>query len=317
MAESYRVLGLDLRADFPLPGLVPEVGDDALPAVAVSIIAAGRLEASWSGGATPGRWRGLLGDGERFEIERGREGDLLFHYGARARFHLGADGRSLSCCPLDIDGPGWTRALLTKVLPGVAIANGHEALHAAAVADDRGAILILAPSGGGKSTLALELARRGFRFFADDVVVLGHRAGDRVEAHPGGPFVNLPPRGGLAAAPPHAVLDSGPLKSWVAIDGAATQPAPVRALVRLERTGGGMLGAWPIGASPVPLAPFMLGLPDDEGRDARRFAVYSDLVGSAPMIRLTGGAGNSPADLAEALLRSPALADVATSGVAS
>jgi hypothetical protein len=301
MAERFSLFGLELCADFPLPCLVPSEGNGR-PEVRLSLVSSAHLEAAWSGRVVPGRWRGLLGDGEPFEIERGRAGDLLFAYGGRARFHLSADARALACCPADVSDRAWLRALVTKVLPNVAIANGYEALHASAVGDERGAILILAASGGGKSTLALELARRGFSFLADDVVVLGH--GERgVEAHPAGPFVNLPPRGARDALTPHILLDPGPLKQWVAVEGAAIRPTMVRALVRLELSTGGVLGAWSMGPSPVPLTPFMLGLPDDEGRDGERFELYSDLVESARMVRLTAGIGNGPADLAETLLR--------------
>jgi hypothetical protein len=304
MAEHHSLLGLDLRVDFPLPGLAP-VPPRGCPEVEVRLVSAARLEESLGGVDAPGRWRGLLGDGEAFEIERGWDGDLVFAYGNRARFHLSADGRTLLCCPADVTDLGWRRALVTKVLPNVAIANGYEALHAAAVSGEGGAILILAASGGGKSSLALELVRRGHRFFADDVVVLGRRDG-RVEAHPAGPFVNLPP-GAPGSSPTYNLLDPGPLKHWVALDGAATEPCPVRALALLARGRTGVLGAWSVGASPLPLAPFMLGLPDDEGRDAERFALYSDLVEATELIRLTGGAGNGPGDLAETLLRTPAL----------
>jgi hypothetical protein len=305
MPERYSLLGLDLRVDFTLPGLAPAL-PHGYPEVEVRLVSATRLEEGLSEVSAPGRWRGLLGDGEAFEIERGWDGDLVFAYGSRARFHLSADGRTLSCCPVEVADLGWRRALVTKVLPNVAIANGYEALHAAAVAGEGGAILVLAASGGGKSSLALELVRRGHRFFADDVVVLGRRDG-RVEAHPAGPFVNLPPRGAPGASPTYSLLDAGPLKHWVAIDGAATEPCPVRALALLARGRTGVLGAWSMGASPLPLAPFMLGLPDDDGRDAERFALYSDLVESTRLIRLTGGAGNGPGDLAETLLRMPAL----------
>jgi hypothetical protein len=304
MADRLSALGLDLRVDFFLPGLAPYDGDDGHPELEVSLATPARLEAAWSGATLPGRWRGLLGDGELFEIERGRDGDLLFHYGRRARFHLSADARDLSCCPADVADRGWLRALVTKVLPNVAIAHGYEALHAAAVGDERGAILILAASGGGKSSLALELVRRGWRFCADDVVVLGRR-GDAIEAHPAGPFANLPADG--ADGVPHLLLDPGPTKRWVAIEGAATRPSPVQALVVLERSPAALLGAWPASPSLLPLTPFMLGLPDDTCRDGERFALYADLVEDARLIHLTGGTAHRPIDLAETLLRGPAL----------
>jgi len=45
-------------------------------------------------------------------------------------------------------------------------------LHGAAVVQDGKAAVVLAPSGGGKTTIALELVRRGWRFLSDDFAVL-------------------------------------------------------------------------------------------------------------------------------------------------
>jgi hypothetical protein len=236
-----------------------------------------------------------------FAIERGREGDLLFRYGTRARFHLDARCRRIGCVPGDPAGAAWRRMLLTRVLPNVSIAHGYEALHASAVLTDHGVVAIAAPSGTGKSTLALELVRRGWPLFADDTVVLGRRD-DAIEAHPAAPFINLPAAAGnVRSLGTDLGLVDG--ERWVAVADPADTPAEVAAIVLLERKPGKLLGARPMGVSPLALAPFMLGLPDDEGRDSARFALYADLVERTQLLRLTAGAAHRPADLAETLER--------------
>jgi hypothetical protein len=58
------------------------------------------------------------------------------------------------------------------VLPLMLPALGTSVLHASAVADADGVTALCAPSGTGKSTLAVALARRGYSLFADDAVAI-------------------------------------------------------------------------------------------------------------------------------------------------
>ena len=300
MVESFPAFGLSIEARFPLP-IDSAPTDSELPRVALEMEPPARLESRWSGSAAPKAWRGRLGDDQVFAIERGREGDLLFRYGTRARFHLDARGRRIGCVPSDPAGVAWRRVLLTRVLPNVGIAHEYEALHASAVSTDRGVVAIAAPSGTGKSTLALELMRRGWPLFADDTVVLGRR-GDAIEAHPAAPFINLPAAAGHV---PSLGTDLGLVdgERWVAVANSADSVAEVAAIVLLERGPGMLLGAWSMSGSPLTLAPFMLGLPDDDGRDSARFALYADLVERVQLLRLTADATHRPADLAETLER--------------
>lgn len=305
MAESFPAFGLSVEARFPLP-IDSAPADSALPRVALEMEPAARLESSWSGSASPKAWRGRLGDDQVFAIERGREGDLLFRYGTRARFHLDARRRRLGCVPSDPAGAAWRRMLLTRVLPNIGIAHGYEALHASAVLTDRGVVAIAAASGTGKSTLALELVRRGWPLFADDTVVLGRR-GEAIEAYPAAPFVNLPAAAGdVQSLGTDLGLVDG--ERWVAVADPPGTAAEVAAIVLLERGPGQLLGAGPAGGSPLVLAPFMLGLPDDEGRDSARFALYADLVERAQLLRLSADAAQRPADLAATLERALDLA---------
>ncbi len=68
-------------------------------------------------------------------------------------------------------------------------------IHATCVATDKGAVLLLGPSGSGKSDLALRLIDRGAVLISDDRVVV-RREDDRLVAEaPGAMFGNMEVRG--------------------------------------------------------------------------------------------------------------------------
>lgn len=304
MPETFSAFGLSLSAGFPIPGAIPTVTDSRLPPVALELVSGERLESQWSGPLMPKPWRGKLGDGQELTIEWGLDGDLLFRYGDRATYLLSAARDRLGCAPAEAASGAWLRVLLSRVLPNVSIAHGYEALHASAVETERGVVALAASSGSGKSTLALELVRRGLPLFADDTVVLGRGPDGAVEAYPSAPFVNPPASAGeLDGLGTDLGLYDGERWLAVAADAASAEPAPLQAIVLLERGPDKLLGAWRMSPSPLALAPFMLGLPDHAGRDAGRFSLYSDLVGDACLMRLTADLGHRPRDLAETLVR--------------
>jgi hypothetical protein len=302
--------GLNLRGPLPLPGLASAAA--GLPELELGLVNRAELEAAWSGPATPGAWRGTLRDGAELTIRWGREGDLLFGCGEEASFLLAAGAERLLCAPSVPSALSWQRILLSRVLPVVAIARGYEALHAAAVKTPVGIVAVVGASGAGKSTLAAELVRRGHPLVGDDVLVVG-RAGDRVVAYPGGAHLSLEP--GAEEGLGVEVLGELGGKLWTVVKGAAAAPAPLAAVVILER-GEGQVDAQELSPSPLALAPFMLGLPDEEGRDGERFALYADLVEAGPLLRLRGHAAASPAEFAEALERAVGAAAMATAGEA-
>ena len=305
MGNSYSAYGLGLRSTFPLAGMTPADGQ-GLPALGMRLEAPDELRNAWSAVAGAGSWQGRLSDGNELTIERGRAGSLLFSYGELAQFRLDPAVGLLGCAPVEPEALDWQRVLLGRVLPHASIAFGREALHAAAVETPRGVVAIAAPGGTGKSTLAAELVRRGHRFFCDDVLVFDGDGGT-VEAHPGSPHMNLNLAGGAPGAPVYAAAGSTLAvlagERWVAVSDPASGPAPVAAIVLLERAPGLPLEARSLPTSPLTLAPFMLGLPDDDGRDGARFALYSDLVESAAILHLGGDADHGPDDLATALER--------------
>lgn len=298
MDTGYVAFGLALRCAFPLPGMAPREAE-GLPSLALELVTPGELRAAWSERRSP-PWRGRLGDGREFTIERGTGGDLLFTYGDRARFRLDAARSRLECAPRDAAELDWQRVLLSRILPNVSLAHGREALHASAVESPLGVIAIAAPSEMGKSTLAGELVRRGWPLFTDDVLVLATAAGG-AEAHPGTPHMNVAQS--QAAGPEGRGTTLGVLagERWVSIPDAAREPSKVATVFLFERGPGLTLTAQPLPPSPLTLAPYMLGLPDDGERESQRFALYSDLIDSATIVRLTGGMKDKPTALADTI----------------
>jgi hypothetical protein len=140
---------------------------------------------------------------------------------------------------------------------------------------------------------------RGHRLFTDDVLVLSADGGE-VIAHPGGPYLSL---AGGAPAPPGETVDIVGDKRWIVLKESARRARGIAAIVLLERGQASSPEASRIPASPLPLAPFMLGLPDEPRRDRSRFSTYSDLVDGAALIRLRAAAEDPVADLAAELER--------------
>ncbi|MGA8746085.1 MAG: hypothetical protein WB507_09495 [Solirubrobacterales bacterium] len=302
--ETFTAFGLTLRSAFPLPGMAPDEGDD-LPALDLDLVGSREVDLAWSGAASPAPWRGRLGDGSELTIEWGRDGDLLFAYGRRARFHLDASKTRLRCAPLKAEDLAWQRVLLNRVLPNASLALGRQALHASAVLTSIGVVAIAAPSGVGKSTLAAEMIRRGWPLFADDVLVLGG-GGSSVKAHPASPHMNLANDRADCVTEGHgetlAVLGE---ERWLSVPHTAQDVARVAVVILLERSPGLGLEVQHLPSSPLVLAPYMLGLPDEEERGARRrFALYSDLIESATLLGLNADLAESPAALIDAIQQS-------------
>jgi hypothetical protein len=302
MEATYIAFGLQLRSNLPLPGMRPR--DAAgLPSVTVELVEPDRLEASWSGGTGGRAWRGQLGDGTELTIERGRAGDLRIANGDRAVFRLDRDGTRLLCAPRDPEELAWKRLLLSRVLPLASLRHGNEALHASAVQSPRGVVAIAAGSTGGKSTLAAELVARGWPHFTDDVLVLQAGA-DGPLAHPGTPHTTLS-TGGAGIAPEllGETLDVWDGEAWTAVSASALSPREVAAVVLLDRGPGPGSALRRLPASPLTLAPHMLGLPDEEEAEAGRFALYSDLAENVPFLQLQADERVPPEELADQVER--------------
>ncbi len=293
-ATSTVAFGLQLESSFALPGATDrEV--PGLPALRIELMTLDGLDVLWPG---PWReqWRGHLGDGHDLLLERAESGEQRFSYGDRARFVLCEQGERLVCAPA-APGLDWQRTLLGKVVPAVSVMRGYEALHAATVQGPGGAVAIAAPSGTGKSTLALELLRRGWPLLSDDVLALSPIPGGAL-AHPGLAHMNVP---GTAEELPPCVRTIGVFggERWVALADAACSASPLAAVVLLSRGPQSTLERRD--PSPLPLAPYMLGVGFDPSRRAQRFELFAQLARSVPIFDLRVGPHEDPASSARRL----------------
>jgi hypothetical protein len=302
MQTSHQAYGLRLLCGFPLPGMAPHPAE-GLPSLELDLTTPEELSGLWSGAPDGPTWQGTLGDGVGLTIEHGIEGDVLFTYGDRARFHLDAAIGALQCAPSQA-GPDWQRALIGKVLPTIGLIRGYEALHAGVVDSPEGLIAIAGPSGAGKSTLSIELLRRGWPLFADDALTLEDHEG-AVRAHPGTPHMNLA-MNLPDAIDPQTIGETLHIlagERWLTAHATVTRHRPVRMVCLLERGPGLTLESRALPANPLLLAPYMLSLSSEADRQRSRFCLYADLMESATLVRLTAGAEHPPAEIADELER--------------
>jgi hypothetical protein len=125
-----------------------------------------------------------------FRIEQHPEAGYLISGPEYGTCLLSADGRRVRGVFEGLPDDAWQRLLIAQALPFVALLHGLEVIHASAVVTDQGAVAFVGPSRAGKTSLALELCRRGASFLADDVLAL-ERAGDDLLGHPGSPVAGV------------------------------------------------------------------------------------------------------------------------------
>jgi hypothetical protein len=173
VAFRYSFGGLSVNSDAPLEGLreAPEL-DRANGAADIGMTLAA--------GAAPSAQEILFQWPGRYGLSLGRLGsDWLFSSRLGAAFRICPDGRRIVAYAGDRSPDiGFMDVLARRVLPRVALLHGAIGIHAAAVANATGALLLSAPSGFGKSTLAAVMSRRpGWTALSDDVSLLGSSGG--------------------------------------------------------------------------------------------------------------------------------------------
>ena len=296
--HAYAAFGLRLSSPTPLR-LRPDDGAER-PAVTLRLLPEAELAARWSGRARR-LWEADR-DGVPVHVERGRRGEHRIVAEQVASFVLSADGAELACATAGDAQADWPRALEELALPCASLLLGNEALHAGGVALERGAVALLAPSGGGKSTLVAALLDAGGTLLSDDVLAL-RRAGERIVAEPGAPTVKLAAVGaGAARADPP---DASGAETRVALPADELAARPLTLVVVLAR--GALEGEpprlEPLGLSPMPVLAHALSLPSSPPRAGARLALYRDLLADTPGVRLLADARERPQRLAELVVR--------------
>lgn len=162
---------------------------------------------------------------------------------------------------------------------------------------------LAARQGGGKSTLAAELVRRGGTLFADDIVALAD-AEDALVGHPGPAVMNLPHSVDPASIGATEVLADFTEERWVSLPdrpAAAAAPAPLAAIVLVNRAPGQELRCRPLAATALTLLPFAVFLPHMSDRSRRRFELFGRLAETTPLLELSCDLQTPVADMAEAV----------------
>jgi hypothetical protein len=307
--------GLEVVSDITLPGM----GTDAPGRAHLLTLCAAPARELPSLLDAPRYLRNLQAyDGAAFAMLESSEGDVLFAYGRHALFHLSADLTALRYAVSAPEDRAWQRVLLDTVLWTVSLLRGFELLHASAVRTRHGLVALVARTGGGKSSLAAELLRRGATLFADDIVALDESGGEIV-AHPGPPLMNLPRTVSPAELGASVLAEFGD-ERWVALDhGTATTPisstpatgtaaatsiaSPVAAVVLIDRAGGETARCVPVAATSLTLLAHAVTLPHLTDRARRRFDIFGSLSASTRVLSLHADPAVPPAALADLVER--------------
>jgi hypothetical protein len=178
--KRFRVFAGSLRSDLDFPILPPAPTDDATtwtlhvasapaPECAASPLHVEQLDASLT-----------------VTVSRTTDG-LRIEYTDTGAYDVAADGRTITWYrPPDADETNARLDIVGTLLPFALHLTDRLVLHGSAVAFEAGAVAFLAPSGFGKSTLAMSLTTAGARFLSDDALPV-RIAGAGALAAPGVP----------------------------------------------------------------------------------------------------------------------------------
>ena len=295
-SRTYEAFGVALECALELPGLA-EVTERERP-LRVGLVA--RAPAP-----SPGvlLWETAI-DGLPYRMWQRPDGYLMVHEDS-CDYFLSATLDELVCSPRDPTSLGWRRFLLDTVLWSTSLLRGFELLHAGAVAGPNGVLAIASGTGGGKTSLVLELMRRGLAPFSDDIVAL-RRGDDGVAAYPGPALMNVP-----AAVEGDVGQELARFggERWVAVTGADAGPLPVDAICLLERRPGAELALERVETTALGLLRHSVGFDALRARRRARFELFAELA-TGPVWRLTADLDDETgriADLLEPLTAAPAV----------
>ena len=176
-------------------------------------------------------------------------GELLLHLPGIARY-LVRDGSEITIDRVPEAQDDAVRLFLLNVVLGALLQQrGLLVLHGSAVATEDGAILFVGPSASGKSTLAGEFLRRGYRVLADELCAIV-AAPDGPRLWPANPHLqlwgNVLDRLGLAPAKRWSRVRAGLEKYYVPVEQFSTASVPVVAVNSLHTSNTGELARTPL-----------------------------------------------------------------------
>lgn len=295
MSVRLRAFGLEVDCRLALPGL-PALDTTAPATLTVVASDAGELAAAWSGDHEPPRRVERWVDGRPLTIERGAAEDVRIRWGSGdGEFHIDPRARLLRAgARAELDAR-WRRVLLDSALGTAALVLGGHALHAGAVVIGGEVVAVTGPSGAGKTSLVAALLDHGHRLMCDDILALTGVDG-AILGHPGPPVMNLPAGRHLTAdMATIARLDD---ETWVAVHGMATEPAPLRALLLLERRAEDPLALDRIPAPAGAILTALLSPGLDRERQARHFELAAHLAAKVEILCLRSPLSADPSAIA-------------------
>ncbi len=241
MAVTATAFGLDIESQTPLALLAGASARRTGRALGVSVSEGARLR--W-----PASSQRLCDDFQPdgslvYKIETDPQAGYLISGPEYGKHLLSRDGQLLQCDPEGLPDASWQRLLVAQVLPFAALLQGLEVFHASAVVRDGQAVAFLGRSRAGKTSLALELCRRGASFLADDVLAVECRDG-RLLAHPGSPLAGVERVDGdseieMGEDMGGQVVAVNARERLVRVIGAA-EPVPLAAMFFLDRRADGL-----------------------------------------------------------------------------
>jgi hypothetical protein len=169
-SQRYRVYGLRVASDLPIPELARVSSGDVVSDVHVRFLGHRRHLAADQ------QWV-FRSDRETGEMEWGcaRTPDgYLVRFPDLADFLVALDGRHIACCATGLEpgGESVRHLVLDVLLPLGLKLQGCETLHATAVLTPHGVCAFIGPSGAGKSTIAAAFLNAGYPVLCDDCLVL-------------------------------------------------------------------------------------------------------------------------------------------------
>lgn len=238
-----RAFGLELEGSFEAPGLLDGTVSDGARRTTIELVRAREIHH-----ACPSREALRLtelrdADGAvRLTIDEHAESGYHLHSTTFGCYLVSRDGCRVRCAPSRIARWRWQSFLVGQLLPAAAVLRGLEILHASVVVIAGQAVALVGPSQAGKSSVAINLVRRGATFLTDDVVAL-EPFGERVLAHPG-PALTSVRHEEAAAIGPAALRRLGQIigrddhEIRLRLRGAPA-PAPLALVYAIDRSGSG------------------------------------------------------------------------------